>query len=406
MKPTRPYLFISISSVALVVLLVIQVNWILETAKIKEEIFNEKANIVLARTADALSQDEQTCQAIEQCMDVSIVKKINRLFSYYMDLYNVELDYSFEIKTDQNHFPIVKSSPDQPGYYKKKLDEAVSKNGLELILIFPKKEEFILEEMGGMFITSVVLIIVVLVLFWRTLLSLIREKNISEHTKDFLNNMAHEFKTPLTNISLAGKMIHKDSTVQQEDKIKHYSGIILEENEKLHQQVEQVLNMTALERNEIPLQKTALDFHELLQSVLKNISLQIDSNQGQLQIKLDAENAVVMGDRRHLSSALCNLIDNAIKYSADKPELIIQTRNTDQQLIFSLSDNGIGIEKEYQKKVFDKFFRVPTGNVHDVKGFGLGLSYVKRIVELHEGKIELQSEKNHGTTFTIFLPYV
>ena len=231
-----------------------------------------------------------------------------------------------------------------------------------------------------------------------------KEKKISEHTTDFLNNMTHEFKTPLTNIALAGKMIIKDPAVNPEDKIKHYSEIILEENEKLRLQVEQVLSMTALERGEIPLQKTELDFHELIHESLKYISIQIENKQGNIKLNLDAERPVVMGDRTHLTNALCNLVDNAIKYSREKPELTIQTSNTGQNLIVVISDEGIGIEKEYQKKVFDKFFRVPTGDVHDVKGFGLGLAYIKKIVELHGGTIELQSEKGKGTTFTITFP--
>jgi two-component system phosphate regulon sensor histidine kinase PhoR len=244
----------------------------------------------------------------------------------------------------------------------------------------------------------------VLVLFWRTVLLLIREKQLSEHTTDFLNNMTHEFKTPLTNIALAGKMIVKDTASKQEGKIKHYSEIILEENEKLRLQVEQVLSMTALERGEIPLLKTELNFNALITDCVKSISIQIENKQGDLKLNLKAEHPVVMGDKTHLINALSNLIDNAIKYSKEKPELLIETFNRGGNLIIKISDKGIGIEKEYQQKVFDKFFRVPTGDVHNVKGFGLGLAYIKKIIELHQGTIELASETGKGTTFTITLP--
>jgi signal transduction histidine kinase len=233
-----------------------------------------------------------------------------------------------------------------------------------------------------------------------------KEKQISEHTTDFLNNMTHEFKTPLTNIALAGRMVIKEPNIRQEDKIKHYSGIILEENEKLRLQVEQVLSMTALERGEIPLQKTELDFHQLIHHALKYINIQIESKHGHVSLNLDAAEFVVMGDKTHLTNALCNLIDNAVKYSKGEPVLNIQTTNADKKLIIEVSDKGIGIEKEYHKKVFDKFFRVPTGDVHDVKGFGLGLAYIKRIFELHGGTIGIQSEIGKGTTFTIYLPHV
>jgi len=416
MKSNRTYLFIAISSIALIIVLIIQVNWILQTAKIKEELFNEKANMVLARTAEALRSDKEACMNVEVgCIidstseySLELGKKaihdIDSLLVSYMKLYNFHIDYSFELikpslVTTKNLWGV------KNNVYKTRLEEAVSKNGLELKLIFPEKKQFIVAEMGTLFITSVVLILIVLVMFWRTTLSLLKEKKISEHTTDFLNNMTHEFKTPLTNIALAGKMIIKEPNIKDENKIKHYSGVILEENEKLRLQVEQVLSMTALERGEIPLQKTELDFHKLIDECLKCISIQIENRQGNLKLNLNAKNLTIVGDRTHLTNALCNLVDNALKYSKDKPDILIETFNTDQNFVVTVSDKGNGIEKEYQRKVFDKFFRVPNGNIHDVKGFGLGLAYVKKIIELHGGTIELKSELNKGTTFTITIPY-
>jgi two-component system phosphate regulon sensor histidine kinase PhoR len=277
---------------------------------------------------------------------------------------------------------------------------------MELKLHFPDRKQFILEEMGTQFVTSVLLILIVLILSWRTILSLLKEKRISEHTTDFLNNMTHEFKTPLTNISLAGKMINKDPAGGHSDKIKHYSSIILEENEKLRLQVEQVLSMTALERGEIPVYKTEIDFHQLIHQAVKCMSIQVEEKQGTLDLNLMAKQAVIKGDKTHLDNCLNNLFDNALKYSGGQPRLSVQTENKDGKLIIIISDKGAGIEKQYQKKVFEKFFRVPTGDVHDVKGFGLGLAYTKRIIELHGGTIELKSEKNAGTSFIITLAHV
>ena len=413
MNQNRTHLFITISSIALVIVLIIQVNWILETAEIKEEFFNEKANMVLSRTTEALRSDKQACREIGACMQEDSspgtvaklgkneVRKIDSLFKYYMRFYNFYIDYTFVVSKPENNSAIDIMRLSNNSFYKP-LEDAESKNSVDLKLIFPEKKQYIMAELGTMFITSVVLILVVLVLFWRTILSLIKEKKISEHTTEFFNNMTHEFKTPLTNIALAGKMILKDSA--HGDKIKHYSGIILEENEKLRLQVEQVLSMTALERGEIPLIKMEIDFHQLINDALKCMNMQLENKQGNAKLNLNAKRFIVTGDKTHLTNALCNLIDNAIKYSKDKPELIIETANNNQHLIVIISDNGIGIEKEYQKKVFDKFFRVPTGDVHDVKGFGLGLAYFKKIIELHEGSIELQSEKGKGTIFTITLP--
>jgi len=420
MKLNRTYLYIGISSIALIIVLIIQVNWIIKTANIKEELFNEKANMVLAKTTEALASDTVTrkkigsndqpfrnivigaCNTTEVCLDNSEIKKINLLFTYYMNYYGIKIDYSFVV-IKQNPQNTKSESGFSNNIYKKRLDEFANKNGLELLLIFPEKNDFIMAEMDTIFITSIILICVVLVMFWKTTVSLMKEKEIAEHTTDFLNNMTHEFKTPLTNIGLAGKMLTRDANIKQEEKIKHYTGIILGENDKLKLQVEQVLNMSALEKGEIPLQETELDVHQLIHECIKNINLQIENKQGHLTLDLNAEHSVVTGDKTHLANALCNLVDNAIKYSKDKPEISIQTSNKDHHLIIAISDKGIGIEKEYHEKVFDKFFRVPTGNVHDVKGFGLGLAYIKKIIELHGGKIELESEKEKGTTFTITL---
>jgi two-component system phosphate regulon sensor histidine kinase PhoR len=380
-------------------------------------LFNEKANMVLSRTTEALRSDKETCMKIGACAEsggasestVQLgqdeVHKIDSLFRHYMKFYNFHIEYSFVV-TKPGTLATINESGFTKSSYNKPLEDAGGKHDVELKLIFPEKKQFIMAEMGTLFITSVILILVVLVLFWRTILSLIKEKKISEHTTEFLNNMTHEFKTPLTNIALAGKMILKDSEIQHGDKIKHYSGIILEENEKLRLQVEQVLSMTALERGEIPLLKTKQDFHGLINDAVKHIRIQIENNQGNIQLNLNAERYMVTGDRTHLTNALCNLIDNAIKYSRGKPMITIQTANTGQRLIVVVSDEGIGIENEYHDQVFDKFFRVPTGDVHDVKGFGLGLAYIKKIVELHEGTIELKSVKGMGTSFTLTFPYV
>ncbi|BDS15476.1 sensor histidine kinase [Aureispira anguillae] len=404
----RTYLFIALSSVALSVILIIQVNWIFQAANIKEELFNEKANIVLSKTTEAISADQETCQKIGACvspdgiskLEENVAHKIDSLFTHYMNFYNFHIDYSFIIAK-----PTTYSANASTNYvYNKHLERLANQQRFELKLSFSDKKQFIIAEMGSMFITSVILILVVLIMFWQTTLSLLKEKKISEHTTDFMNNMTHELKTPLTNIALAGKMILKNIALKKEDKLRHYSEIILEENEKLRLQVEQVLGMTGLERGEIPLQKTRLNVHELISGSLKCIRLQIEHKKGNLALHLDAQNPIITADKTHLTNALHNLIDNAIKYSKKTTEISIQTINKGQFLSIIITDKGIGIEKEYQKKIFDTFFRIPTGDVHNVKGFGLGLAYLKKIIELHQGSIELQSEKGKGARFTITLP--
>ena len=407
MKSNRTYLFITLSSIALVLVLVIQVNWILEAAHAKEQLFNEKANIVLARTTEALYADKATCKKMENCVGKDERHKIDSLFLHYMKYYNFQIDYSFEVlkpfRNQENNL-LGTIYPNDPGCYRTPLDEVYQKNGWALKLIFPKKTAYIKREISLLFITSIFLILIVLFLFWHTLSSLLREKKISEHTNDFLNNMTHEFKTPLTNIALAGKMILKDHVTIEANKIKHYTEVILQENERLNLQVEQVLRMTALERGEIPLQKSRLDFHQLIKDSIKCMNLQLENSQVNVELNLHATTYFVLADKNHFINVFCNLIDNAIKYGGGKQKLIIQSSQTDKKIIVSVKDQGIGIKKEYQLNIFDKYFRVPTGDIHTVKGFGLGLAYVKKIIELHGGKVDIQSEEKKGSTFIITLP--
>lgn len=415
MRSGSTYLFIAVSSIALIAILVIQVNWILNTAKIKEEIFNEKANMVLSRTIEALESNEVACRNIEESVGrntsndaIANLRKeetrtIDSLFNHYMRFYNFRIDYTFEV-TKNTSFAGNYGSGFTGNSFNKPLNENELSNGVQIKLIFPEKKQFIIAEMGSMFVTSILLIVVVMILFWRTVLSLMKEKRLSEHTTEYLNNMTHEFKTPLTNISLAGKMLSKDPAILNSEKTKNYTSIILEENEKLIYQVEQVLSMTALERDEIPFKKENLDLHQIIRQALKLISIQIENKNGELNLLLHANHATVSGDKTHLKNAISNLIDNAIKYSSSKPEITIKTYNRDTNLIVEVTDKGIGIDKEYQQLIFEKFFRVPTGDVHDVKGFGLGLAYVKKIIEFHGGALTLVSERGNGSTFIIQLP--
>ncbi len=320
----RSYLIISVSSIALLIVLVIQVKWIVQTAKVKEELFNEKANMVVARTAEVLSADPQACRNFESGTGAEELVKTDSLFSSYMDFYDINTDYSFAVAAP-GQSSIEKSNSKDETVYKKRLEEETTQSGLELSFFVEGKNKFILEEMGTLFLTSIVLILVVLVLFWRTILSLMKEKKIAGHTTEFLNNMTHEFKTPLTNIALAGKMISKD--VSQENKVKQYTDIILQENEKLRLQIEQVLNMSALERGEIRLHKDKIDIHQLIKESVNGMSLQIEIRNGVLSLDLKATKTEINGDRAHLTGAISNLIDNAIKYSPEKPVINILTYN-------------------------------------------------------------------------------
>ncbi len=221
---------------------------------------------------------------------------------------------------------------------------------------------------------------------------------------DFVNNMTHELKTPISTISLASQMLNDRSIPDEHKNLSQISRIIQVESKQLGFQVERVLQMAIFDHGELKLKSEEVDLHEIIETVAQNFLLQLDKREGKLEFLPEAEDAVVEGDLMHLTNVVSNLLENAMKYTSQKPEISIATRTENGFLVVSVKDNGIGINKEDHKRIFDKFFRVPTGNVHNVKGFGLGLSYVKLIIEQHNGSINLKSEPNKGSQFNIHLP--
>ena len=417
MKINKGSLFVLFSTIALLILLAIQVFWILQAAKVKEVLFNEKANMVLSRTIEALGSDKEACMSIGECIDSNAtsevtsklakgdLKKIDSLLHHFMQIYHIQIAYKFNI-SKQNTITSLKESSLVESTYMMPLEDISTKKGVEIKLIFPEKTEFVIAEMGSPFIVSVILIITMIIIFWKTNLSLIKEKKIAAQTTDFINNMSHEFKTPLSNISLAAKMIAKQVLNKNEDKVPYYTNIIIDENEKLNQQIDSVLNLNALEREDELIHIQRFDFHQIIQWAIKQMQMQIEHNNTKIELFLKASHVNVMGNKDQLISVICNLIDNAIKYANSNAIITIKTFNKNHQLIITLSDNGNGIPKEFHDKVFEKYFRIPTNDIHNVKGFGLGLAYIKKIVDLHHGEIKLENTTEKGATFVFNLPYV
>jgi len=223
---------------------------------------------------------------------------------------------------------------------------------------------------------------------------------------DFVNNMTHEFKTPIATISLASEMLLKPGINEMPEKTKKYASIIYDENSRLKNQVEQVLQIAVLDKGNFKLRKKEINLNELIEFATENFEMQIKQRNGKITTNLAASMSTFFADPDHITNIINNLMDNANKYTPETPEITISTRNSEKGIIMTVKDNGIGISSENQKHIFKKFFRVHTGNIHDVKGFGLGLYYVKTIVEAHGGSVTLQSELKKGTQFEIYFPYV
>lgn len=270
---------------------------------------------------------------------------------------------------------------------------------------FPGKRDYIFDSVSFM-IPSLIFTIVLLITFIFTIYIVFRQKKLTEMKNDFINNMTHEFKTPISTISLAAQMLKDPAVGKSPAMFQHISGVINDETKRLRFQVEKVLQMSMFDRQKATLKMKELDANELITGVINTFTLKVERYNGQIESELDATDSTIFADEMHITNVIFNLMDNAVKYKRPDADLqlVVRTWNEAGKLMISIQDNGIGIKKENLKKIFDKFYRVHTGNLHDVKGFGLGLAYVKKIILDHKGTIRAESELNVGTKFIIALP--
>ncbi len=275
-----------------------------------------------------------------------------------------------------------------------------------LYVYFPKRSGYLLQATGFTIIPTVILTGLLIAIFVYVIMVIFKQKKLSMIKNDFINNMTHELKTPISTISLASQMLEDGTITNTPKTIEHISRVINQESKRLSFQVEKVLQMAVFNEGRLKLKFKEFDLNSTLQNVLNNFELRVKSKNGILHSELTSEDAIIKGDEVHITNVVFNLLDNAMKYSNGTPEITVSSENRDDTVVISVRDNGIGIAKEHHTQIFDRFYRVPTGNVHNVKGFGLGLSYVKKIVDLHNGKIKVESAVNKGTKFSILLPKI
>ena len=272
---------------------------------------------------------------------------------------------------------------------------------------FPEMNSYIFSSVRFM-IPSIIFTIVLLITFIFTIVVIFRQKRLTEIKNDFINNMTHELKTPIASISLAAQMMNDDSITKSEQMTKHLSGVITDESKRLRFLVEKVLQMSMFDKKSIIFKKKELDLNEMVEQIAQTFVLRVEHTGGKIYTEIEAIDSAIYVDEVHFQNAITNLMDNAVKYrKQEEPlDIYIRTWNDEQKLYLSIRDTGQGIKKENLKKIFDKFYRVHTGNKHDVKGFGLGLAYVKKVIDLHQGNIKVESEVGKGTKFTISLPVI
>ena len=274
-----------------------------------------------------------------------------------------------------------------------------------LVMYFPDENKISMSTLTRNTVTSIILSLIIIAIFLSTLIIILRQKKLHEMKTDFVNNMTHELKTPIASISLASQMLKDPAIAKNEQSFSNISSIIEEESKRLGFQVERVLQMAALERGKTILKTKEICLNDIIRKVVKTFDLKLKAKDGAITCKYGAKDDLIEGDEVHITNIITNLLDNALKYTEIKPDLKITTANVKNGVEFTVSDNGIGISRENQKRIFEQFFRVHTGNIHNVKGFGIGLSYVKKIVDAHHGTIKIKSDLGRGTTFTVFLPF-
>ncbi|MEP1487269.1 MAG: HAMP domain-containing sensor histidine kinase [Algibacter sp.] len=271
---------------------------------------------------------------------------------------------------------------------------------------FPEDSKFILSSVMGMILLSIVFTLVIIIAYGSSLYQLVKQRKIGQIKTDFINNMTHEFKTPIATINLALDAIKNPKIIDDKEKVLRYLRMIKEENKRMHAQVENVLRISKLEKNELNISKERVELHDLVEDAITHVELLVEDRDGYIKLFLDADKSSVLANETHFTNVVVNILDNAIKYSPEAPKIEVHTENVGTNILLKIKDHGSGMSKTAVKRVFEKFYREHTGDIHNVKGHGLGLAYVKRIVDDHQGYITVESEKEKGSTFTIKLPLI
>lgn len=419
-KSSTIRLIVVLATVSILGITLTQVYWVRRAFDLKETEFDRQVNTALFNVAQQIFAINQTPSPAN-----NPVRQVST--NYYIVMVNSEIDANlvefllrseFEKRNIQADFEYgIYDCTNEKMVYGNyvKLSESKSKNerstslpkwtnsGYYFGVQFPNREGQLLNQMGIWSFSSVVLLVVI-IFFGYTLFVILKQKRLSEIQKDFINNMTHEFKTPISTIAVSTEVLKDPSILHQPERLSRYATIIENENNRLKQHVERVLQMARLEKQDVDLKKETLNLHELISEVVQSMRVALQEKSGNVQLDFAATQPEIEADRHHMTNVIYNLLDNAIKYCRTQPQIKFQTQSSRNGLVLIVSDNGIGISDENKKHIFQKFYRVPTGNVHDVKGFGLGLHYVNQIIKAHRGKIAVNSELGKGCTFTILLP--
>jgi two-component system phosphate regulon sensor histidine kinase PhoR len=412
-----------------------QILWIKGSLLTQEQKFNEHVDMATYSASQDLSEDNNTMMALKNNMGFSDnklqleflrqsvaqkynVDQVRKIISKAFDKHNLH-DIPFEFAITSNS--IIGDEMESENFYTLYSDSVNNQNHVVplasesesfdanapqelLIIIVPHVKNFIWKSMTWLIAGALFFTLIIISTFFLTVRALLKQKKLSEIKSDFINNMTHEFKTPLATISLAVDALKNEKVINDKSKTEYFTGIIKEENKRMNKQVEAILQAALLDNESLKLDLKKMHVNELITNAINNIELQVQEKKGKLQLKLDAAKDAIMIDEVHFTNLVSNLLDNAVKYSKDNLVIKFTTQNIGDQFRIRIEDNGIGMNKETLGRIFEKFYRAHTGNIHNVKGFGLGLSYVKTMVDAHRGTIKAESTLGKGTTFILTFP--
>jgi len=420
MKRNTIRLTIILGIISIIGIVVVQVYLLQKNFSLKERQQNQSIQIALRNVAEILSEYNNTVLPYEnivyqyssnyylvnvndiidaELLEHYLIKELNRInlnldFEYGIyDCHTDKMVYGNYVQlSDKNH--VKKTRKNLPKY-----DEYIYYFGV----YFPERQKYILSDFVIWYILTAILLIVI-IFFGYSQFIIMRQKQLSEIQKDFIDNLTHEFKTPITSLKLSAEVLSDKEIINEPARIKKYVIIINEQSQKLLDQVDNILQMTNTDIRKLVLNKEKINLHEVIQRVADSFNLRLRNKKGKISLNLNAQNPIIVADENHLTNSLYNLIDNSLKYTVKDPRINVLTKTVTNKILLYIIDNGIGISKEYYSKVFRKFYRIPTGNIYNVKGFGLGLSYVKRIVTGHKWKIKVESNEGEGCKFIISIP--
>lgn len=404
------------AAISLIGILLTQGFWLKKNLATSEKQFDHRADQMLSNVVDELQTYADTASHLQksasmknQCIfDVVDTVLLGKLIAKYSRYHKLDSTYTYGLVVSSTEKVIYSArnfilEHEEPAY-KVCLSCLWQEEYIHLSVFFPNKDKYMLGKQVIWIIISTLFVIIVIGALVLIVLSIFKQKKISEIKNDFVNNMTHELKTPLSTISVAAEVLMKGAEISGDKRQSKYSKVIFDENHRMRKLVDKVLNIATLDRGHLTIEKEEIDIHKTVYDIVETFCFEACDKKVNIDYKLEATNPILMADKLHLRNILNNLVDNAVKYSEGVPLLSILTDNSNGYFKINVTDKGKGIPKESLHKVFDKFYRVPSGNVHNVKGFGLGLYYVKTMVESHGGKIEIDSVLNKGTSVSVYLP--